>query len=447
MATKLGPHVIKAAPDLSEYIPAGIAVAKFAGDWGLAQGVPDGVLVIGRLVVNEQDYTAQKQRDLGQTPLEAVQKFLQDQLPTYQSNPHIEYWEGHNEPVWDDEQGMKWYAQFEVERMRLMADLGLKCVLGNFSTGTPKLEFWPAFLPALQVARQYWALLGLHEYSWPWVWWMTGRYQLDPNNDEGDTGWLTLRYRKVYRQYLTPNGLGDVPLVITECGLDPGVDDKLKPPEAKDLTWEKLGNFWRERNDRPDKAEYYFEQLRWYDEELQKDDYVVGATVFTWGNWGGAWKHFDVAGTDVAKKLITYTKANPAQPFAYPGAIGEVPAPRVSFQGADQAFERGRMIWREDKKRIYVLYGDNTWADYEDTFDPATDPISTGLQPPAGLQEPAFGFGKVWREQAGVRDGLGWATEGEQAYPGAIQRFAWGRKLWAREGVYLLRDDETWGTE
>jgi hypothetical protein len=116
----------------------------------------------------------------------------------------------------------------------------------------------------------------------------------------------------------------------------------------------------------------------------------------------------------------------------------------VSFQGADQAFQRGRMIWREDKKRIYVLYDDNTWADYEDTFNYDTDPISTGLQSPAGLQEPAYGFGEVWREQVGVRDGLGWATDGEQAYQGAIQRLAWGQKLWAREGVYLLRDDGTW---
>jgi hypothetical protein len=320
MSTKLGPHVLWSAPDLSDYIKAGIAVAKFAGNWAMAQDVPDGVLVIGRLVVKEQDYTAQKQKkDWGQTPLEAVQKFLQDQLPTYQANPHIEYWEGHNEPVWDSEEDMAWYAQFEVERMRLMADLGLKCVLGNFSTGTPKLELWPAFLPALQVARKYQALLGLHEYSWPWVWWMTGKYQLDPNEDQGDEGWTTLRYRKIYRQHLIPNGLGDVPLVITECGLDPGIDGKHKPPEAKNVTWKKLGKFWEEKNDRPDKAEYYFEQLRWYDKELQKDDYVVGATIFTWGNWGGDWKPFDVAGTDVAKKLITYTKADPAKPFKYPG--------------------------------------------------------------------------------------------------------------------------------
>ena len=328
MSTKLGPHVLRGAPDLSEYIQAGIAVAKFAGDWGMAGDVPKGVLVIGRLVVDQKDYTAQKQKkEMGQTPLEAVQKFLQDQLPTYQANPHIKYWEGHNEPVWSDEEGMTWYAEFEVERMRLMAELGLKCVIGNFATGTPDLALWSAFLPALQVAREYEAILGLHEYSCPWMWWMTGKHQLDPNVDEGDEGWTTLRYRKVYRQHLIPNGLGDVPLVITECGIDYGVTPK--PPGVQGGTWRELGDFWERENDEPDKADYYFRQLVWYDEELQKDDYVIGATIYTWGSFGGDWARFDVAGTEVSTKLIAYTQANPAEPFEYPGATsdGEIVGP------------------------------------------------------------------------------------------------------------------------
>jgi len=192
MSTKLGPHVLRSAADLSEYVRAGVAVAKFVGDWGLARDVPEGALVIGRK--HQGDYDAQLQKNTGKTPLQAAQQFIQDQLPTYQSNPHIKYWEGHNEPVWSDEEGLGWYAQLEVQRMRLMADLGLKCVIGNFATGSPDLSLWPAFLPALEVARQY------HEYSCPWMWWMTGSYQLDPNADEGDEGWTTLRYRKIYRQ-------------------------------------------------------------------------------------------------------------------------------------------------------------------------------------------------------------------------------------------------------
>jgi len=313
MPTKLGAHVLRAAADLGEFITARPAVVKFVGDWGMAPNVPAGTLVIGSKAVR---YDAQSQKERGLTPLEAVEEYLEDTQPTYEFNPLIKYWEGHNEPVWTDEEGMAWYAKFEIERMKLMAAQGLKCILGNFATGTPPLHLWPAFLPALQVAREYEAILGLHEYSCPWMWWMTGTHQLDPDEDQGDEGWTTLRYRKVYRQHLTPNGAGDVPLVITETGIDPLVNPK--PPGVTGGTWKQLGGFWAEHDNEPDKADYYFQQLKWYDEEMQKDDYVLGATIFTWGNFGPPWSDFDVAGSEVAKKLVAYVEQNPAAPFAYP---------------------------------------------------------------------------------------------------------------------------------
>ncbi len=340
MSTKLGAHILRVAPDIGEYIQARPAVVKFVGDWGMAQDVPAGVLVIGRR--HEGRYDAQHQRSTGKTPLEAVQQFIQDQLPTYETNPVIKYWEGHNEPVWNDKEGMGWYAQFEIERMRLMAEMGLKCVLGNFATGSPKLDLWPAFLPALQAALEYKALLGIHEYSCPWIWWMTGKHQMDPNADEGDEGWTTLRYRKIYRRHLIPNGLGNVPLVITECGIDPLVNPK--PPGAASGAWKQLGGFWAEHDGERDKADYYYRQLVWYDKELQKDDYVVGATVFTWGSFGGAWKDFDVAGTNVAKKLVAYTQADPARPFAY-----------SQFGGEDFISDKVRGLPRAQYERVYVL--------------------------------------------------------------------------------------------
>jgi hypothetical protein len=346
MPTKLGPHVLRDAPDLNDYIEAKPAVVKLVGDWGKAKEVPAGVLVVGRR--HQGDYDAQGQRGAGKTPLEAAQQFVQDQLQTYQPNPHIKYWEGHNEPVWDTPEEMAWYAQFEVERMRLMTDLGLRCVIGNFATGTPKLALWPAFFPALEAAQQHQGILGLHEYSCPWMWWMTGKHQLDPNADEDDEGWTTLRYRKVYRQHLIPNGFGNVPLVITECGIDPLVNPK-PPAVGRGGTWKQLGDFWHSHDSEPDKADYYFQQLVWYDKELQKDDYVIGATIFTWGNFGPPWEDFEVAGTDVAKKLIAHTKDDPARSFEYGEPEGEEPRgrPRVQY------------------KRTYVLLppnADAAWA-------------------------------------------------------------------------------------
>jgi hypothetical protein len=140
------------------------------------------------------------------------------------------------------------------------------------------------------------------------------------------------------------------------------------------------------------------------------------------------------------KKIELYELDNP-ECCPSPEAVR---GPRISFRGADQAFEHGRMIWRSDNQRIYVIYADNTWTDHEATFNPDVDPTSTGLETPEGLYEPVLGFGKVWREQPGVRDKLGWAIEEEHAYQGASQRFSWGQKLWARERIYSLHDDGTW---
>jgi hypothetical protein len=358
MTTKLGAHVLRNAAGLREYIRARPAVVKFVGDWGMATDVPEGVLVIGRR--HQGSYDAVMQYEHGEEPHEAAEKFIEDQLETYQSNP-ITYWEGHNEPVWTDAEGMAWYAQFEIERMKLMDELGFKCVLANFASGTPQMDLWPAFMPAIEAALEYDAILGLHEYSCPWMWWMTGKYQLDPSADQGDEGWTTLRYRKVYRRFFLPEDLR-VPLVITEGGIDPLVNPK--PQGSKSGTWKHLGSYWRDHHEGPveytgDKADYYFRQLVWYDEEMQKDDYVIGMTLFTWGSFGKPWADFDVAGTQVADKLIAYTEENPASTFKYADyASGS--GKKVDKKPA----QRSRGQPRVQYERVYLLLPPNAGADW-----------------------------------------------------------------------------------
>ena len=326
-ASKLGAHIIVMNADAAAFIAAGPAVVKFIGDWGSSAGVPAGTFMIGRQVY---DGDAQEMRSQGLAPAKAAHRFINAQRGTYQANPLIKYWEGHNEPVWGDLDGMKWYADFEIARMQEMAQLGLECVIGNFATGTPPIELWPGFMGALQAAKQLGAVLGLHEYSCPWIWWMTGRYQMeasncvDPNNPDRIEGWTTLRYRQVYRQYLQPNGLGDLPLVITEFGIDPMVNPK--PNDAPDAAWRDLSGYWKKHKgdaafdyangkypppsgiSQPDNpGQFYFEQLKWYDREMQQDPYVIGATIFTFGSFGGAWSRFDVTGDNgIAVALAQY---------------------------------------------------------------------------------------------------------------------------------------------
>jgi hypothetical protein len=100
-----------------------------------------------------------------------------------------------------------------------------------------------------------------------------------------------------------------------------------------------------------------------------------------------------------------------------------------------QPFERGEMIWSDHigwyaQPVVYVLYASSTYQRFDDTFDPAVDPISGGAPPPEGLLEPILGFGKVWREVTGLRDTLGWATAEETSGVGRFQMFSGGNMVW-----------------
>jgi hypothetical protein len=321
--SKLGAHVITMNDDTARFIEAGPVVVKFAGDWGMASAVPPGTFIIGRRVLASNEEDAQHQRATGLTPAQAAQKFLfgrENQAETYRANPAIRYWEGHNEPVWTDVAGMAWYADVEIERMKQMDKLGLKCVIGNFATGTPPMELWPAFVPACRYAAEHGHILGLHEYGGTYLWWMTGKRQDNPDEDcrtsDGRlAGWTTLRYRQVYDRFLVPAGAGDLKLVITEFGLDivPG------PPGAPSGAWRNLWSYWAHPKDTqslPDGVaafenpqQFFMEQLKWYDRQIRQDAYVIGATVFTFGNFGDAWVGFEVTGDNgVAPLLTEYVK-------------------------------------------------------------------------------------------------------------------------------------------
>jgi hypothetical protein len=89
---------------------------------------------------------------------------------------------------------------------------------------------------------------------------------------------------------------------------------------------------------------------------------------------------------------------------------------------AEQPFTGGVMIWLESAGAIYVFFPDGQWQRFADTWTEAEAESDPTLTPPAGLYQPIRGFGKVWREHAGVRERLGWATSVELGYTSAVQR-------------------------
>lgn len=114
----------------------------------------------------------------------------------------------------------------------------------------------------------------------------------------------------------------------------------------------------------------------------------------------------------------------------------------ITVNAAQQPFENGLMLWREDDNVIYGLRPDQTWFFTGDTWrdglDLSEDPA---LVPPNGLYQPVRGFGKVWRERPGLREALGWATAEEQGFTAVIQEFAGGTVLQeaaGEDGVILL---------
>jgi hypothetical protein len=320
--SKLTAHCLINTGEALDFVKAGARTIKLLdGAFGMAadiQRLSPNCLIIGRAYRGYDPVD----RDQGIDPKVSAAQWVSAQLATYQRNPAIKFWEGPNESLCDTLEKMRWYSEFEIERMKLLEAVGLKAVIGNFSVGQPRLDIpvWKEFLPALRRAQENGHLLGLHEYGGVFMWWMTGGYQRNPAENIGQYGWTTLRYRQVVDQYLKPAGL-NVNIVITETGLD-----AVSPQPANFRTgnWKDCAAQWDSTNTlnqaipfRDDGERYYADQLIWYDRELQKDGYVLGATIFTVGNNAG-WGGYDIAGTRVSRYLIDYLVANPSDTVPNP---------------------------------------------------------------------------------------------------------------------------------
>ncbi len=274
-------------------------------DANFAKGIKElspETLLIGRMRLGQMNLDAD--------PLTLARQFVDKLLPLATDSVRMaafDAWEAYNEPVTDTSDKMKRLADFEAERTRLLAAEGIRSVVGNFATGHPPLKLWKDFSPALAAIRQYNGYLGLHEYSAPVMQFGFGALQTDGGADQQDEGWLTGRYRKVYRQHLQPMGYGDTPLLITECGVDGLVGNRPGPANA--LGWRDFIPMWLENGLRNDPSGVYMDQLIWYDGELQKNDYVKGAAIFVLGASPG-WESYDISGR-TADLLLQYLKVHP----------------------------------------------------------------------------------------------------------------------------------------
>eukprot|EP01121_Diplochlamys_sp_Union-15-3_P022733 TRINITY_DN976_c0_g1_i3.p2 TRINITY_DN976_c0_g1~~TRINITY_DN976_c0_g1_i3.p2 ORF type:complete len:243 (-),score=29.79 TRINITY_DN976_c0_g1_i3:197-925(-) len=182
---------------------------SFGDAASIKQTVP-GIIIVGRIYLPNQPTDGD--------PVQAAKNWWSQCNRTILSSPAVDYWEGYNEPPVGNLNAMFWYSQMEVTRVEILASHGLYAAIGCFSTGVPDVttpSIIQAFYPAIDAAIAHKGVLALHEYSSPT---MTGVF----DNSTGE-GWLTGRYRKLYRQYLIPTHRA-LPLVVTENGIGLNMD-------------------------------------------------------------------------------------------------------------------------------------------------------------------------------------------------------------------------------
>jgi hypothetical protein len=110
---------------------------------------------------------------------------------------------------------------------------------------------------------------------------------------------------------------------------------------------------------------------------------------------------------------------------------------------AEESFQNGRMVWREDNDRIYVLYNSGSWGSYADSWNENLPEFTCGTNqsPPT----PKRGFGKVWCDNSNVQQGLGNATSTESGANGAAQNYSGGVIFQTGSGrVYVLYNSGSW---
>jgi hypothetical protein len=146
----LGLFVTRFHPQVLDLVAAGqpALIKTLEIDKNYAKGMKDSSptsMIVGRLVLGQQN--------LDVDPISLAHEFVKELLPLASDPTRMdafEAWEAYNEPLADTVDKMKRLADFEAERTRILAENGIRSVVGNFATGHPPLELWPHFGPAFK---------------------------------------------------------------------------------------------------------------------------------------------------------------------------------------------------------------------------------------------------------------------------------------------------------
>ena len=295
--SKIGVHIILGPRNgfgefLRKIADAGqtLAVVKCVDDFGSAKEAKDlmpNTLTVGRLnnfrttdgdVVDTQAFEPLLPDGTYRDARQVAEWFYAGVKPQWERNRGwIDVWETFNEfsAHWG------WQSDFYLAMMDIAEADGYKLSHYACSSGNPpNAAAARQMLPCLKEAKRRGHCLSLHEY---------GGVGIPIETLKGTQPFHALRYRALYETILIPNG-ADPRLIISECSQNAGF--------------------------RFAGAEIFVEDFAWYDAELAKDAYVVGAAAWTLGNWMTA--NFQ----DALPALADYIVAHPTPPPQAPTQPG-----------------------------------------------------------------------------------------------------------------------------
>jgi hypothetical protein len=172
--------------------------------------------------------------------------------------------EGCNEKAVGSPEEMALYAFHEAVRAEVIAGAGLRALTFQFPVGHPPTGYWREAVDKLYRIRSAGGALALHQYNQPALF-------------SGPADMLAFRHERIYAQL--PGDLRDLPLYITEFGIDGGVAYEGSPAPRP-------GEGWRSYTDEAG----YLDQLRAAAPRLRQARAVF---LFTFASPGGSWESFE----------------------------------------------------------------------------------------------------------------------------------------------------------
>jgi len=196
--------------------------------------------------------------------------------------------EGVNEMATDDINRWRNMVIFDGFMAEFLMPYGIGYCAGNFGVGHPtRLEY--VQIPEIADAWGHPNVVAIdsHCYCAPHMRSEIINKPDEVNEEDGD--WYSLRLLKWY-PLLDP--VAQKPLYIGETGVDGGIHPENPWPGI-------IGGGWKVNIGNEETYVFGQDDLAWYDAQLQKYPYVIGATVFC--NDSDDWESFDVNGSALVK--------------------------------------------------------------------------------------------------------------------------------------------------